>query len=130
MDVFVLGEAKSYDAWGGRWMLQVADMLESATGQRMTGYLCPSGRSTHHNVIYISDKLRPLQHWNRNSPDVHHHFVSTLTCAVDGLSVPLNVLAEHWSPFDGDVRLASAKLRGNWTAPSKASVPMGYPCAA
>ncbi|MCY0388422.1 endonuclease/exonuclease/phosphatase family protein [Robbsia sp. Bb-Pol-6] len=110
-DVFLMQEAKGFDANGGAWLYAMEEHLG------LRGFLAVAPGTGQHVAIFIRTPLRPLSF----EPDSghFHHALATLKVAVPGVSEPITFLSAHLCPNGPDVRRREAAYLAVQVAPEK-----------
>lgn len=99
-DVFLMQEARGFDANGGSWLYDMEHLLQ------MRGFLALAPRTRQHLAIFIRHPLRPLSF--ERDPFNFHHSVASLKVALPGIEQPLNLTSVHLCPNGVDVRRREA----------------------
>jgi len=99
-DVFLMQEAKGFDANGGAWLYA----MENAIGMR--GFLALAPRTGQNVAIFIRDPLRPIG-FEADSVNFHHALAS-LTVAMPGVERDITFVCAHLSPNGAEVRRREA----------------------
>ncbi|MCP8466017.1 endonuclease/exonuclease/phosphatase family protein [Pseudomonas sp. ZM23] len=116
-DVFLMQEAKGFDANGGAWL----HALENAIGMR--GFLAVAPRTGQNLAIFIRAPLRPLAF---EVDGAHfHHALATLRVAVPGVEMPVTFISAHLCPNGPDVRRREAAYLAVQAAPDKLTLITG-----
>ncbi len=112
-DVFLMQEAKGFDANGGAWLYA----LEARIGMR--GFLALAPRTGQNVAIFIRAPLRPIAF---DADGAHfHHALATLKVALPDSERPLTFISAHLCPNGAVVRrreaayLAVSAAPDNWT---------------
>ena len=99
-DVFLMQEAKGFDANGGAWLYATEDRIG------MRGFLAIAPRTGQNVAIFIREPLRPLAF---DADGAHfHHALATLKVAVPGSSEPITFISAHLCPNGPEVRRREA----------------------
>lgn len=116
-DVFLMQEAKGFDANGGAWLYA----LEQQTGLR--GFLAVAPRTGQNIAIFIREPLRPLSF---DGDGAHfHHTLATLKVALPGSDQPITFISAHLCPNGPEVRRREAAYLAVHAAPEKLTLITG-----
>ncbi|OOG28888.1 endonuclease/exonuclease/phosphatase [Thioalkalivibrio denitrificans] len=116
-DVFLMQEAKGFDANGGAWLYA----LEQQIGMR--GFLAIAPRTGQNIAIFIRAPLQPLSF---EADSVHfHHTLATLKVALPGSDQPITFISAHLCPNGPDVRRREAAYLAVHAAPEKRTLITG-----
>lgn len=99
-DVFLMQEARGFDANGGDWLYDMEHQLQ------MRGFLAQAPRTGQHLAIFIRSPLRPLS-FESDSANFHHS-VASLRVALPESEQSLLVTSVHLCPNGVDVRRREA----------------------
>jgi hypothetical protein len=103
-DVIAICEAKFWSARGRRPFQSALRTLGAAAGRTYVGELFSGALATA--VVFDPNALHVEAGEELDFADKHR--IARFLLRTDGK--PLQVLVEHWSPWDGDARLARAKI--------------------
>lgn len=116
-DVFLMQEAKGFDANGGAWLYD----LERQIGMR--GFLAVAPRTGQNVAIFIRPPLRPVTF---DADGVQfHHALATLTVAVPGVDLPVTFVSAHLCPNGADIRRREAAYLAVQAAPDRLALITG-----
>lgn len=116
-DVFLMQEAKGFDADGGAWL----HALEARIGMR--GFLAVAPRTGQHVAIFIREPLRPVSF---ESDGAHfHHALAKLNVALPGTAQQITFLSAHLCPNGAEVRRREAAYLAVQAAPDKLTLLTG-----
>lgn len=116
-DVFLMQEAKGFDANGGAWLYA----LEQQIGMR--GFLAVAPRTGQNVAIFIREPLKPLSF---EVDGAHfHHALATLKVAVPGSDQPLTFISAHLCPNGPEVRRREASYLSVQAAPDRLTLITG-----
>mgnify|MGYP001463543675 CR=1 FL=1 len=116
-DVFLMQEAKGFDANGGAWLYA----LEQQIGMR--GFLAIAPRTGQNLAIFIREPLRPLSF---DADGAHfHHTLATLKVAVPGSEQPITFISAHLCPNGPPVRRREAAYLAVQATPEKLTLITG-----
>ncbi|CAN5507687.1 hypothetical protein BH10PSE11_BH10PSE11_13640 [soil metagenome] len=116
-DVFLMQEAKGFDANGGAWLFE----LESKIGMR--GFLAAAPRTGQHVAIFIREPLRPL---GFEADGAHfHHALATLKVALPHSEKPITFISAHLCPNGPAVRRREAAYLAIHAAPGNLTLLTG-----
>lgn len=108
-DVFLMQEAKGFDAAGGAWLYD----LEARTGMR--GFLAVAPRTGQNVAIFVRAPLVPIAF---EADGAHfHHALATLRVRMPGVDRPLTFMSAHLCPNGPDVRRREAAYLAVHAAP-------------
>ena len=99
-DVFLMQEAKGFDANGGAWLYE----MEHAIGMR--GFLAVAPRTGQNVAIFIREPLRAVRFETDNTN--FHHALARLTVVVPGFDQPITFFSVHLCPNGSDARRREA----------------------
>ncbi|MCP1645645.1 endonuclease/exonuclease/phosphatase family metal-dependent hydrolase [Pseudomonas citronellolis] len=99
-DVFLMQEARGFDANGGSWLYDMEHLFQ------MRGFLALAPRTGQHLAIFIRQPLRPLSF--ESDPSNFHHSVASLRVALPGIEQSLHLTSVHLCPNGVDVRRREA----------------------
>ncbi|MFK0642906.1 endonuclease/exonuclease/phosphatase family protein [Ochrobactrum sp. BD22] len=99
-DVFLMQEAKDFDASGGTLLHD----MEKRIGMR--GFLAMAPRTGQNVAIFIRDPLRPLSFETDGAN--FHHALATLKVDIPGSAQSLTLISAHLSPNGPAVRRSEA----------------------
>lgn len=116
-DVFLMQEAKGFDANGGAWLYA----LESQVGMR--GYLAIAPRTGQNVAIFIRAPLRPVSFEADGA--LFHHALATLRVALPGSDKKITFISAHLCPNGPDVRRREAAYLAVLAAPDKLTLLTG-----
>lgn len=116
-DVFLMQEAKGFDATGGAWLYA----LEQQIGMR--GFLAIAPRTGQNVAIFIRSPLQPLSFEADNSH--FHHALATLKVAVPGCEQPITLISAHLCPNGPEVRRREAAYLATQSSPDKLTLITG-----
>lgn len=108
-DVFLMQEAKGFDANGGAWLYA----LEQQLGLR--GFLAVAPRTGQNIAIFIREPLCPLSFDADGA--YFYHTLATLKVAVPGSEQPITFISAHLCPNGPEVRRREAAYLGIHAAP-------------
>lgn len=116
-DVFLMQEAKGFDANGGAWLYA----LESQIGMR--GFLAIAPRTGQNVAIFIRAPLRPVTF---EADGAHfHHALATLKVALPGSDKQITFISAHLCPNGPQVRRREAAYLAVQAAPDKLTLITG-----
>lgn len=116
-DVFLMQEAKGFDANGSAWLYATEDSIG------MRGFLAVAPRTGQNVAIFIREPLRPLAF---DVDGAHfHHALATLKVAVPGSSDPVTFISAHLCPNGPAVRRREAAYLAVQAAPDKLTLVTG-----
>lgn len=116
-DVFLMQEARGFDANGGAWRYA----FEAQIGMR--GFLAPAPRTGQHLAIFIRAPLRPV---NFEADGTNfHHALATLTVALPDSDRQIVFISTHLCPNGAEVRRREAAYLAVQAAPEKFSLLAG-----
>lgn len=116
-DVFLMQEAKGFDANGGAWLYA----LESQIGMR--GFLAIAPRTGQHVAIFIRAPLRPVTF---EVDGAHfHHALATLKVALPDADKQITFISAHLCPNGPEVRRREAAYLAVQAAPDKLTLLTG-----
>lgn len=116
-DVFLMQEAKGFDANGGAWLYATEDHVG------MRGFLAVAPRTGQNVAIFIREPLRPLAF---EVDGAHfHHALATLKVAVPGSSEAITFISAHLCPNGPEVRRREAAYLTVQAAPDKLTLVTG-----
>jgi MFS family permease/endonuclease/exonuclease/phosphatase family metal-dependent hydrolase len=108
-DVFLMQEAKGFDANGGVWLYA----LERQIGMR--GFLAVAPRTGQNVAIFIREPLRPL---GFEADGAHfHHALATLKVALPDSDTPITFISAHLCPNGPEMRRREAAFLAVHAAP-------------
>ena len=108
-DVFLMQEAKGFDALGGAWLYQ----LEARIGMR--GFIAHAPRTGQHVAIFLREPLKPVSF---EADGAHfHHALATLKVALPGSDRVITFMSAHLCPNGPDVRRREAAYLAVQAAP-------------
>jgi endonuclease/exonuclease/phosphatase family metal-dependent hydrolase len=109
--VILLQEATCFDLHGDELLLFVERQLGVAGYGRYRGFLTPSQRSAHHQLILLNtERLQAIHHWRGADADESPCLRGFVEAIVDGdESKTVWLRSIHLDPRDGAYRLAEAK---------------------
>ncbi|SAK89435.1 Endonuclease/Exonuclease/phosphatase family protein [Caballeronia arationis] len=116
-DVFLMQEAKGFNASGGVWLYA----LEQQIGMR--GFLAIAPRTGQNVAIFIREPLKPLSF---DVDGTHfHHALATLKVAVPGSDQPITFISAHLCPNGPEVRRREAAYLAVQAAPDPLTLATG-----
>jgi exonuclease III len=116
-DVFLMQEAKGFDANGSAWLFA----LEAQLGMR--GFLAIASHTGQNVAIFIREPLRPVS-FEVNG--VHfHHALATLRVALPDSDKQLTFISAHLCPNGPEVRRLEAAYLAVQAAPDKLTLITG-----
>lgn len=116
-DVFLMQEAKGFDASGGAWLYDLESRID------MRGFLAVAPRTGQNVAIFIRAPLRPLAF---ESDGAHfHHALATLKVVVPGVETPITFISAHLCPNGTEVRRREAAYLAVQAAPEKLTLITG-----
>lgn len=116
-DVFLMQEAKGFEAAGGALLHALEDRLG------MRGFLALAPRTGQHVAIFIREPLRPLS-FDTDGANFHHA-LGMLTVALPGSDRPLTLMSAHLCPNGPDLRRREAAHLAVRAAPDTLSLIAG-----
>lgn len=121
LDVLLFQEGRAFDAVGQRLRFRAEELLAPLGLDR--SFLTRSARGVLHELVFVrSSRVRPVEHYAPELPDVFHDQVGFLHARVPGLGRPLRLLSVQWAHWNGDVRLDAALKLTKHAAPDVAAV--------
>jgi endonuclease/exonuclease/phosphatase family metal-dependent hydrolase len=116
-DVFLMQEAKGFDANGGAWLYA----LEAQIGMR--GFLAIAPRTGQNVAVFIREPLQPVRF---EADGAHfHHALATLTVALPDSNKQLTFISAHLCPNGPEVRRREAAYLAVQAAPDKLTLLTG-----
>jgi len=116
-DVFLMQEAKGFEANGGAWLYA----MEACLGMR--GFLASAPRTGQNVVIFVREPLQPL---GFDADGAHfHHALASLRVALPGSSRVLTLMSAHLCPNGPDVRRREAAYLEVLAAPDNLALLTG-----
>ena len=116
-DVFLMQEAKGFDANGGAWLYT----LEQEIGMR--GFLAIAPRTGQNIAIFVREPLRPVSF---ESDSAHfHHALATLRVALPESEKQITFISAHLCPNGAEVRRREAAYLAVQAAPDKLTLLTG-----
>ena len=124
LDILSFQEGKGWDHDGQARRYQAEDLLAPLGLDR--SFLTRSTRGTLHELVFVnSARIRPVQHWTPDLPDVFHDQIGWAHFQVDGLDPVLAVKSVQWAHWSGDVRLDEAQKLTRYAAPGQLAIIAG-----
>jgi endonuclease/exonuclease/phosphatase family metal-dependent hydrolase len=121
LDVLLLQEGREWDRRGQKRRFQAESLLAPLGLDR--SFLTRSTRGTLHELVFIrSARLRPLEHYTPDLPDVFHDQIGAVELLAGGLMAPLTVRSIHWPHWSGEARLDEALKQTRYGAPGACAV--------
>lgn len=116
-DVFLMQEAKGFDANGGAWLYA----LEQQIGMR--GFLAIAPRTGQNVAVFIREPLRPVSF---EADGAHfHHALATLKVALPDNDKQITFISAHLCPNGPEVRRREAAYLAVQAAPDKLTLLTG-----
>jgi len=116
-DVFLMQEAKSFDANGSAWLY----WLEQQIGMR--GFLAIAPRTGQNIAIFIREPIRPLS-FEADGANFHHT-LATLKVEIPGSELPVTFISAHLCPNGPEVRRREAAYLAVQAAPERLTLVTG-----
>lgn len=116
-DVFLMQEAKGFDANGGAWLYALEQRID------MRGFLAIAPRTGQNVAIFIRTPLRALS-FEADGANFHHT-LATLKVAVPGSELPVTFISAHLCPNGPEVRRREAAYLGVQAAPDRLTLITG-----
>lgn len=116
-DVFLMQEAKGFDANGGAWLYALEQRIA------MRGFLAVAPRTGQNIAIFIREPLRPLSF--EADGDHFHHTLATLKVAVPDIELPITFMSAHLCPNGRQIRRREAAYLAVLAAPERLALVSG-----
>ncbi|MCM3011569.1 endonuclease/exonuclease/phosphatase family protein, partial [Bacillus subtilis] len=116
-DVFLMQEAKGFDANGGAWLHALEQQIA------MRGFLAVAPRTGQNIAIFIREPLRPLG-FEADGANFHHT-LATLRVAVPGSELPVTFISAHLCPNGPEIRRREAAYLAVHAAPERLTLVTG-----
>jgi endonuclease/exonuclease/phosphatase family metal-dependent hydrolase len=116
-DVFLMQEAKGFDANGGAWLHALEQQIA------MRGFLAVAPRTGQNIAIFIREPLRPLG-FEADGANFHHT-LATLRVAVPGSELPVTFISAHLRPNGPEIRRREAAYLAVHAAPERLTLVTG-----
>lgn len=116
-DVFLMQEARGFDANGGAWLYALEQKLA------MRGFLALAPRTGQNIAIFIREPLKPLGF--EADGEHFHHALATLKVAVPGVELPITFMSAHLCPHGRQIRRREAAYLAVQASPDRFSLLTG-----
>jgi exodeoxyribonuclease-3 len=118
-DVFLMQEAKGFDANGGAWLYA----MEARIGIGMRGFLAVAPRTGQNVAIFIREPLRPVSFETDGAN--FHHALATLKVALPDSDKQITFISAHLCPNGPAVRRREAAYLAVHAAPDNLTLLTG-----
>lgn len=117
-DVFLMQEARGFDANGGEWLYPLEQKLA------MRGFLALAPRTGQNIAIFVREPLKPLGF--EADGEHFHHALATLRIAVPGVPWPITFMSAHLCPHGRQIRRREAAHLAVQASPDRFALLTGY----